>query len=214
MTTALLVVCAVVVTGLLIRREFFAAPVVASVRAAGVMTDVANWTEVANSDIVVNPGGSVRIVMFEDFECPACKYFSATALAGARDAFGSRLSVAFRHWPLSYHRFAIPAARAAECARAQGRFWQMHDLLYEQQDSLGLKAWVEFGRAAGVRDLSAFEVCTMSTDPVPAVEQDAEFVRALGLTGTPAILIEGMLLGWVPDSVTFHRLIDSVMSNE
>ncbi|HKE59562.1 MAG TPA: thioredoxin domain-containing protein [Pyrinomonadaceae bacterium] len=76
----------------------------------------------------------VTLEEFADFECPACGGFYPILKAIEKD-YGSRVRVIFREFPLSQHVHAMPAARAAEAAGLQGKFWEMHDLLYEQRDN-------------------------------------------------------------------------------
>ncbi len=73
------------------------------------------------------PGDAwVTIVEFADFECPYCRV-EEPVLQAITAAYGSDVRVVFKHFPLGFHPDAWPAAIAAECARAQGRFWEMHD---------------------------------------------------------------------------------------
>jgi protein-disulfide isomerase len=104
------------------------------------------------------------------------------------------VALLYRHWPLPNHRFAYPAARASECAAEQGRFEAFYTVLFAQQDSIPNKSFTQFAREAGVPDLDAFERCAASTDPVPAIERDVADVRRIGGTGTPTIIIDGMLM--------------------
>ncbi len=84
-------------------------------------------------------GAPVAVVEYGDFECPHCKHAAgAVKLLLAR--FDQRVRFVFRHFPQEeIHPHALEAAEAAECAGAQGKFWEMHDLLFEHQDHLGIK---------------------------------------------------------------------------
>jgi protein-disulfide isomerase len=148
----------------------------------------------------------VTILEFGDFECPACGGAERT-LRALREEYPSDVAVVFRHWPLSYHRFAYAGARAAECAGAQGRFLQYHDLEYDRQDSLGLLPFGELARRAGVPSLSAFQACNRTAGPVPAIEQDIVAAKSVGGNGTPTLAINGRRLIGVPDSAGFEQLV-------
>ena len=89
------------------------------------------------ADHLIGPGQArVTVVEYGDFECPNCKQ-AAPALKQLAAKFGDDVRVAFRHFPLeAVHVHALHAAEAAECAGAQGRFLQMHDLLFEHQSEL------------------------------------------------------------------------------
>lgn len=143
--------CALIAVSVLVRNSFRGSenshrqptPIVDSSR-------VTAWHRFADSGgHRIGPSSAkVTVTVFTDFECPACRRFTESALAGARASFHDRLRVVIRHWPLSSHRFAVPAARAAECASAHNRFVPFHDLLFAKQDSLGLKSFTDFATEA------------------------------------------------------------------
>lgn len=204
------VVCAVVVTGLLVRREFSEHRSPGAPVQAGAQSDrkVTNWTALtASGHRMGATNGPVTILVFADFECPFCGSFATRALRGVRATFPNEVQVIFRHWPLPYHRLAYPAARAAECAYAQGRFVEFHDLLYAKQDSLGLISFGAFAKASGVRDIEQFEQCTSLAQPVQSIEADIRAAKQAGGTGTPTVLINGGLLGAVPDSAQLDSIV-------
>src|SRR5262245_44972379 len=95
---------------------------------------------VDTADHVVGPvHAPVTIVEYGDFECPNCKQ-AAPAVKLLLDRFAGKVRFAFRHFPLEeVHPHALLAAEAAECAAGQGKFWQMHDLLFDNQEHLTLK---------------------------------------------------------------------------
>jgi protein-disulfide isomerase len=92
-----------------------------------------------NDHVLGAPHAPVTVVEYGDFECPICKQ-AAPAVKLLLERFQNRVLFAFRHFPQeSAHPHAIQAAEAAECAGAQGRFWPMHDLLFENQAHLDRK---------------------------------------------------------------------------
>lgn len=120
-----------------------------------------------------------------------------------------RVALVYVHFPLSMHRFALPAARAAECAAAQGRFRAFHDALFDGQDSLGLKAWVSFAGDAEVADTAEFDRCVHKTGDIPLVQSGVTAGKRLGIRGTPTVLINGWELSAPPTSS--HQL-DSLIA--
>lgn len=211
------VACAVVVTSLLVRKEVFSAtePAVrrVTVRDSGSSHAVEGWDKLRAIGHRIGPDSAgVHIVEFADFECPYCGKFANQTWRGLRAKFGDRIQLIFRHWPLSYHRFAYPTARAAECAAAQGRFEAFHDSIYSEQDSLGLVAFDAFAKKAGVADISAFVECFKKGGKVPAIEADIAAAVAVGATGTPAVIVDGQLLGFMPDSAESDRMIVSALT--
>ena len=154
----------------------------------------------------------VTLVEFSDFECPVCRSFTLGALSGALKAFPGELAVVYRHWPLAYHRFLYPAARAAECAATQGAFEAMHYALFERQDSLGLKPVGQYAADAAVPNLDAFEACIATAGLVAAIDSDSSMAREGGGGGTPTILLNGWRLPGAPDSARLHRCITVLLA--
>lgn len=117
------------------------------------------------------------------------------------------IALVYRHWPLSYHQMAYPAARAAECAAAQGRFSAMHDALYASQDSLTRASMLDLASQAGITDRLRFTECFGSSEPVAAIERDIATAQNINGIGTPTIVINGRVLKHVPDSAGFDTLV-------
>jgi protein-disulfide isomerase len=159
------------------------------------------------------PDGNVVILEFADFECPACRAFELGVLPKIRKAYPGQVQIVFHHWPLSYHRFAYPAARAAECAGRQGRFAAFHDLLYSKQDSLGLKSFLQFARESNVSDTLAFQECLNDASPVPTIERDIQFARDIGAGGTPTVFVNGHGFSGVPDSSQIAEIVKKTVGS-
>lgn len=203
---AVLAACAVIVTcvmlaGLVSKRKV---PADAGNRV------VSDWQKyVATGRTFGGDSAKVKIVEFGDFECPVCRSFTLNVLAGVMANHPNDVSLTYHYWPLSYHRFAMPAARAAECAAEQDRFQQFHDRLYQSQDSLGLKTFFEFAKETGVPDLKMFMECMKSSEPTAAIARDTKMAEALHLEGTPSILVNGTLYATIPDSAELERMVAS-----
>jgi protein-disulfide isomerase len=143
-------------------------------------------------------GVVVTLEEFGDYQCPPCGELHPT-LKKLKQEYGENLNFVFRNLPLTtIHKNALAAAQAAEAARMQNRFWEMHDLLYENQDlwkddinpqsifwkfasDLGLDT-ARFGRDLGDRQVKM------------RLEADQEAATALGINGTPTVLIDGRQL--------------------
>jgi protein-disulfide isomerase len=198
---AIATACAVILTALVIWIKFFPPrPPVPENRAIG------NWDEVVSA-AHSRSSGPVQIVVYADYECPACKAFHVRSLIPVTTDFEGRVGVLHRHYPLAYHRFAKVSAVAAECAGLQGRYFDMHDLLYSYQDSLGLKPFPQIAAQASVADIDAFEQCREDQYGLDRVEYDLRSASQLELRGTPAVMIDGVLLGVTPDGAELRRLI-------
>ncbi|MCC6930161.1 MAG: thioredoxin domain-containing protein [Gemmatimonadaceae bacterium] len=116
------------------------------------------------------------------------------------------------HFPVSGHRFAPLAARAAECAGEHQRFSEFIERVFEKQDSLGLKPWSEFASESGIRDTAVFAQCMRSKDPLPALDRGARIGRALGVQGTPTVIINGWQFRGVPPDTLFERIVRDLLA--
>lgn len=192
--TGLLVICALVVSAAVARREFFPSPAVAA-QPDTEPRPVENRAEIAAAGQRMGPvGAPVQIVEFSDFQCPFCATFSAT-LRTLRAKYPDRVAVLYRHAPLdAIHPHARRAALASECAAEQGRFEPYHDRLFAQQDSIGVKPWARFAAEAGVPDTAAFSRCVRDERLMPNVARDADLAKKTGINVTPSIVIDGTLI--------------------
>jgi protein-disulfide isomerase len=144
----------------------------------------------------------VTIVEFSDFECPFCSRVVPT-LDQVRAKYGDKVRIVFRQYPLPMHSNAQKAAEASLCANDQGKFWELHDAMFQNQKALGvdqLKAKaVELGMNA-----ETFNSCLDSNKYAAQVAQDMKEGSAAGVSGTPAMFINGRFInGAVPiDQIT------------
>jgi protein-disulfide isomerase len=132
----------------------------------------------------------VTLVEYGDFQCPYCARAHA-ALTELMQQHGERVALVFRHLPLTdLHPFAAPAAEAAEAAGAQGKFWEMHDALFENQGMLDEDALPSMASNLGL-DAQRFARELDDGAHRARVEADAEQAGALGARGTPTFFING-----------------------
>jgi protein-disulfide isomerase len=138
--------------------------------------------------------GPVTVVEFADFECPACA--SASPILHQLASEGA-ITLVYRHFPLPQHLNAVPAARAAEAANAVGKFWPMHDLLFQTQQqwaSLPAAQAEAFFRDLAKRiglDATSWADAYASANAMGPIDADAAAARALDLPGTPSLYING-----------------------
>lgn len=204
--------CALVVTGLVVRREFFARTPAAPDSTGSAVSGGREYAAVGHRR---GPEGApVSIVLFSDFECGYCARF-AESLDRIRAEHPADIAVLYRHFPLPSHAHAVDAARASECAAAQGRFEPFHDALFAAQGSIGDVRWADFATQAGVPDLASFGRCMASAEASAAVERDTEAGERLGITGTPSFLINDRLfVGAMPLDQLRDRVRQALRSND
>ncbi|WP_331074225.1 DsbA family protein [Longimicrobium sp.] len=196
---AVMVLCAVTVTGLVVRRELFSpSPAAAAVEAES--RTVAGWRSYAEGQRIGPEDARVTIVEFSDFECPFCRE-TADRLRTIRARYPRDVALVYRHYPLPYHENAVPAAKASVCAGRQGRFEEYHDALFAQQDSLGLIPWTRLASTAGVPDEAEFQACMQGSVPGSDIERDLQAGTRLGVRGTPAILVNERFISGAPPGV-------------
>lgn len=182
--TAILAACAIAVSSAAVKRTFFPAD------APGV-TRVENWRELALAGNRMGPADAkVVIIEFSDFQCPFCKQ-AADVLEEIRQRHPDQVAVVYRHLPLASHRYAERAALASECAAEQGAFKAYHDALFARPDSIGVTPWDRYAERAAVPDLPRFRECVESQRLFTRVQADLRAAGRLGLTGTPAFIVNG-----------------------
>ena len=156
----------------------------------------------ARDHILGDPGAPVVLVEYGDFECPFCgrAHYVVETL---REMLAERLCFVFRHFPLANtHPHALLAAEAAEAAGAQGRFWPMHDLLFENQEALELPDLVRYASLAGV-EIEPFVADLRTHRFREAIRADLHSGAISGVNGTPTFFINGLRHdgGWDFDSL-------------
>jgi diadenylate cyclase len=133
----------------------------------------------------------VTLVKYGDYECPYCGQLHPV-LRELQERAGERVRFVFRHFPLdSAHPRARRAAQAAEAAATQGRFWEMHDLLYERQDELGEEYLMRYAAELGL-DLGRFEEDLANDNHAWRIEEDRLGGERAGVGGTPALFVNSV----------------------
>lgn len=208
--TAILVLAAVVLCILAVRvqlRTALSRPVLER------PTPVPGWRAVASrASRLGTDSAPIRLLVFSDYQCPACRT-AQPALKALVHTYHSRLAVGYMHFPLTaLHPLAHDAARAAECARLQGRFAEYHDLLFSS-DSLRTGSWDSLAVVAGVPHRGTFGECMRSELTAARVEHDIALGKRIGVVGTPMYAVDGYFFGYLaPHQVV--ALVDSVMATD
>lgn len=167
--------------------------------------------------ILGNPDAPVTIIEFSDFQCPFCRKFYKETLPQIKKEYlaSGKVKFVYRDFPLvQIHPGATPAAEGAECAKEQGKFWEMHDAIFDEQEKQGsgtvqftaddVKKWAaKIGLNA-----SKFNQCLDSGTYTQEVEKDVADGSAAGVSGTPATFINGRLVTGAQPFVAFKAVID------
>ncbi len=164
-----------------------------------------------------NPNAKVKIEVFEDFQCPACKEFTdliETQLVQSTYLSSGQVYYTYRQFPIldqvSATKESHQAANASMCANAQGKFWAYHDILFANQSGENLGAFNNkrleaFAQSLGL-DMTAFTKCFNADTYKTEIDADIQKGQAYGIQGTPSIFLNGTQI----NPVTYSDLKSSI----
>lgn len=161
---------------------------------------------------------SITIVEYSDYQCPACAYFHPI-VEKLKDKYGDQINFEMRYFPLNSHRYAALAARAAQAAKNQGKFREMHDLLFENQEQ-----WSKSGNPGGIfvnyaekigLDIEQFKNELNAAETQKIVMEERREGRAKGVNSTPTFYIEGEQLNNLPRTFEqFDQIVQSYLQEK
>ncbi len=210
-----LTLAAVVMVAIFAKRELFPRPVVEPRSPTGLISAPEYRPEWEQTKVVGRELGDstskVKIVVFMDLECPACRQFHRSALAEFRrreEPWGYSLAIV--HFPLRIHPFAFEAARAAECVSNGHQFEAFVDTVLAQQSKIGRKSWSEFATEVGVTDSVQFVQCYERDLEPFRVEGGLRVASELGIRATPTVVVNGWVLPVPPSADELLRITAEV----
>ncbi len=151
------------------------------------------------------PNPKITIVEFADFECPHCAQMS-DILRDIMKLYPADVAVVFKQFPLPHHTYASGAARAALAAHRQGKFWPMHDLIFQNQGRLSNERFGEFAKEIGL-NLERFKQDMNDPTVYARIEQDRQEAIKANIQGTPAVYVNGRVF---LDGINKERLIEMI----
>lgn len=157
-----------------------------------------------------NPNAKVKIVEFSDFECPYCKRFALSTLNKIKETYGESIYVVYRDLPISHHKYAFNAAVAAKCAARESKFWQYHDMLFENQHKLEREDLLSYADAIGL-DKKAFVNCLVEQAISTQVEEDITKATEYELRATPTLIINGEVIEGAVSYESLKSKIDAYL---
>jgi Na+:H+ antiporter, NhaA family len=153
-----------------------------------------------------NDSDAVTVVVYADYRCPFCRRLRRV-FSQLRQALGERLAYIYRHFPNERaHPGAEFLARAAEAAAKQGRFWEMHDWLYDREPPITEHHVLEFARALGL-DMERFDGDLTSDETRRRVQEDVDEGQRNAVSGTPTVFVDGIRYDGAWD---FHSMLEAV----
>jgi len=166
--------------------------------------------EVGDAQAIGPKDALVTVVTWSDFQCPFCGRVTST-MEQVRKEYGKDVRYVFKHNPLAFHTNAKPAAIAAEAAGEQGKFWEMHDKLFENQRDLTEKNFVAWARELRL-DVKRFQKDLNRSTIADRIDRQQRDGVAIGARGTPAFFVNGRFLSGAQPFEAFKKLIDEEMT--
>ena len=176
-----------------------------------------------NDPIIGDPNAPITIIEFSDFQCPFCARFHVQTLPSIYEEYidQGKVKLVFRDFPIqSIHPNALPASIAAECANDQGKFKEMHDKLFENQNdwnkqetTVALSMFIQYADAIEI-EKNEFESCLTSGKHINDIRKDLDDGREYGVTGTPGFFVGNDEIGYVElkgaqPFESFKKIIDA-----
>lgn len=143
----------------------------------------------ADDHVRGDKNAKVTMIEYSDFQCPYCGAFDPT-ITKVFETYKGKVRWVYRHFPLSFHPNAEPAALASECAGEQGKFWEFLDLAFKNQDALGPDFYTKFATDNKL-DLNKFNDCISSQKYLKKVQDQAQAGGTAGIDGTPGTFLIG-----------------------
>jgi len=148
----------------------------------------------------------ITIVEFSDYQCPYCSRAEGT-VQDVLKKYGDKIRLVYRDYPLSFHQNAQVAAEASECAKDQGKFWEMHSAMFANQAKLAEADLIETAGGLGL-DKDKFKSCIDSGKKKEEVQKDFQDGVKFGVTGTPTFFVNGIRMVGARDVASFSEIID------
>ncbi|MBT4191866.1 MAG: DsbA family protein [Candidatus Diapherotrites archaeon] len=172
------------------------------------------FAEIADDDAVKGSlDAPITIVEFSDFECSFCETFFSQTLSDLETKYidTGKVRFIYRDFPLEFHTNAQKAAEAAECAGEQGKYYEMHDKIFENQNAIGVNNLKTYAKQIGL-DEGEFDVCLDSGAMAQEVAKDFSDGQKLGVSGTPTFFVNGTKLVGAQPLSAFEQIIEAELA--
>ena len=164
--------------------------------------------DLGNTPVLGDKNAKIKLIVFSDFQCPFSKR-GADTVAALRKKYGNNLMFVYKNLPLPFHPEAMPAAKAALAAGRQGKFYEYHDKLFENQGQLGEELYVKIAKDLGL-NLAKFNADRNNKELEEQIKADNAQANSLGFNGTPGFALNGVkVLGAYPQE-HFEKIISAL----
>ncbi len=159
------------------------------------------------------PDAPVTIVEFSDYECSFCARFYSSTLSQIQSEYidTGKVKFVYRDFPLPMHQNAQKAAEAAECAGEQGKYYNMHNILFEQGVQGGVSGFKAYAQQIGL-DTTEFNSCLDSGQMASEIQKDLMDGQKAGIKGTPGFIINGKLISGAQPFSVFQQEIEAALA--
>lgn len=168
----------------------------------------------ADDDAVLgDPNAPVTIIEFSDYQCPFCQRFWSESLPLIKKNYieTGKAKLVYRDFPLGFHQYAQKAAEAAECAGDQGKYWEMHDTLFANINSLTINDLKGYAADLGL-NTADFNKCLDTGKYTSEVQADLADGSAAGVSGTPSFFINGVQIVGAQPYSAFQQAIEAALA--
>lgn len=151
----------------------------------------------------------ITIIEFSDYECPFCTRFYLNTLPQIKSEYidTGKVKLIYRDYPLGFHANAQKAAEAAECAGEQGKYYEMHDKLFDEGVNGGVSSFKQYAKEIGL-NAGEFNECLDSGEMASEVQKDFQDGQRVGVRGTPTFFINGQYLSGAQPFEVFKQVIE------
>ena len=168
--------------------------------------------EVGKAPVRGPENAKITIVAFSDFQCPFCKR-GADVLDDLQKKYPNDVKIAFKNLPLPFHPEAKGAAKAALAAGNQGKFWEMHDRLFNAQDGLNEGNYVKIAGDLGL-NIDKFKSDMANAEISKQIEDDMKLAQQLGVQGTPGFFVNGVQVRGARPVEYFEQIISKIKGSK
>jgi len=203
--TVILVLCAIIVTALVVKKEMFSNDSTVKIQT------VNNWQSlITGGQLIGKKNAPVVIIEFTDFECPYCKTLSKNLYIILK-RYNGEVALVVYNFPLNIHVHAYKLAVAGVCAAIQNRYEAYYNSIYDYQDRYKEMNLSDIARVAGIKDTMSFINCTQNKAIASIVNNEIEKGKQIKVEGTPTLIIDGKMIVGVQTISELDELIKNLL---
>jgi protein-disulfide isomerase len=166
--------------------------------------------EIQENDVILgNPNAEVKIFEFSDFQCPYCAVFHEV-MHQIVDEYGDSVAWIYKQFPIASHPLGMPGALATECANEQGKFWEMSDKIFSNQDTLSQDSFEKFAEELEL-NVDVFNSCIVDERYKDKIMTDYNLGIDSGVQGTPTNFINGQMIPGAVPYENMKEIIDELL---